>query len=110
MFETLQQALQSGSIALLESRLAARVYLSLFTGENGYYGTDQTLSILSRFFALHQPLGFQRTQGRPTAPAPYMVGNLQYMQRGQRASASVYLSLSGSSGSWKVTQITITKR
>ncbi len=110
MFEKIQDALATGSTSLLESRLAAKVYLSLFTGENGYYSTDQTLSILSRFFALHVPMGFQRTQGRASAPAPYLVGSLQYQQRGLRASATVYLSLSASSGSWKVNQITITRR
>lgn len=108
---SIEDAITQRDLQQLARSFSSKVYLTLFTGENGWYSAEQSYFILRNFFATHTPLSLVLTPSGGAGGAPYGVGTLHYMTRGRRASAQIFVSLvRGENGEFKLNQITIASR
>jgi hypothetical protein len=107
----IEDAITQRDVQQLARSFSSKVYLTLFTGENGWYSAEQSYFILRNFFATHTPLSLALTPSAGAGGAPYAVGTLHYMTRGRRASAQIFVSLvRNDNGEYKLNQITIASR
>ncbi|MDH7515765.1 MAG: DUF4783 domain-containing protein [Bacteroidota bacterium] len=110
VFSAAEAAIAGGELQGITGFLHAKVFLTLATGENGYYSAEQTLFILRNFFRQHAPLGFSFGNTKIGAESAYGVGFLRYVKRGQQGTAQVFLSLTRTEQGWRIDQITIARR
>lgn len=105
-----KDALSSGNIRFLESRLGHKVYLNLFTGINGYYSSEQAYLILESFFSTYTPISFSYSSRNFSIRNPYGFGPFTYERRGRRGSAEMFVSLALVDERWVINQITVASR
>jgi len=105
-----KDALSSGNIRFLESRLGHKVYLNLFTGINGYYSSEQAYLILESFFSTYTPISFSYSSRNFSIRNPYGFGPFTYERRGRRGNAEMFVSLALVNDRWVINQITIASR
>ncbi len=108
---TIEDAIQQRDVQLLARSFSSKVYITLFTGENGWYSAEQSYFILRNFFSTHTPLSLSLTPSGAASGTPYGVGTLLYMSRGRRSSAQIFVSLVRTdSGDFRLNQITVASR
>lgn len=106
----LEDAINTANIGTISSFLSSKVYVSLFTGENGYFSSNQTYFILKKFFEEYRVLSFAYNSMSATSTNPYGVGQYQFLQRGIRNSAQLYISLQQNENGWRLNHITVSLR
>lgn len=106
-FENIIDALNSKNISALAQYFSSQVYLSLRTGEKGYYSNNQSFYLLDKFFSIYNPMGFQTTNRVMTGFYPYLSGKLFCKIRGIVEAYQTYISLNWNGSRWEITQITI---
>lgn len=104
-----ETAFQSSNLSTLQTMFAGRVYVSFFTGENGYFSSNQTYFILKKFFENYHVISFTFQTINSESVNPYGVGQYLYLYRGLKNSVQLYLSLHRSDGGWKINQITLSQ-
>lgn len=104
------EALAHGDTKGLQRYFSGKVFLTLPTGENGYYSGEQSFFILRNFLSVHTPFAFEFTTTNVSSESVYGVGALKYTKRGQRGTAQVFVSLAASDRGWRINQITIAQR
>jgi hypothetical protein len=104
------EAIASGDSRSISAQLNAKVFLTLFTGESGYYSAEQATYILRNFFQAHIAVSFSFHNTNVTGESAFGVGTLTFTKRGQRGSAQVFISLAAGKQSWRITQITVAQR
>ncbi|MCB2205460.1 DUF4783 domain-containing protein [bacterium] len=105
-----KDALSSGNIRFLKSKLGHKVYLNLFTGINGYYSSEQAYLILESFFSTYIPISFSYSSRNFSIRNPYGFGPFTYERRGRRGSAEMFVSLAQVDERWVINQITVASR
>ncbi len=105
-----KDALSSGNIRFLKTRLGHKVYLNLFTGINGYYSSEQAYLILESFFSTYTPISFSYSSRNFSIRNPYGFGPFTYERRGRRGSAEMFVSLALVNERWVINQITVASR
>ncbi|MBL0173804.1 MAG: DUF4783 domain-containing protein [Ignavibacteria bacterium] len=106
----IEGALASGDSRSLLPFLNAKMFLTLFTGESGYYSAEQAAFILRNFFHTHSSIGCSFHNTNVGDDSAFGVGTLTFVKRGQRGSAQVFVSLAAGKGGWRITQITVAQR
>ena len=104
------EAFASGDSRSIGTQLNPKVFLTLFTGENGYYSAEQTTFILRNFFNTHAAVTFSFHNTNVTGESAFGVGTFLFMKRGQRGTAQVFISIAAGKPSWRITQITVAQR
>jgi hypothetical protein len=103
-------ALSTGEARTMLRFFHSKVFLTLLSGENGYYSAEQSYFILRNFFAAHNSAGFSWTGTNLSDQSAWGVGTLRYLKRGQRGNAQVFVSLTRGDQGWRINQLTIAKR
>ena len=107
LFDRIQRLITSGSVEGLLADLAPTVDMNIVGEEPGRYSSNQAASILSRFFLARKPLAFSFTSVADAVPLPYATGPLSSIQRGNRETAQVYVSLRRIGSRWRIAQLNI---
>ena len=110
VLDEIEDAFKSGNVSVLRGLLAKKVFLNLFTGQNGLYSKDQTYFIMKNFFSNQPVKTFSFTRRADSADSPYAVGILKFRKPGMRSAAQVFISLTELQNEWVVNQITIALR
>ena len=110
ILDDMEQAISAGNVNTIRAFLAKKVFLNLFTGENGLYSSDQSYFILKNFFSNQPVKSFVITRRADSADSPYAVGILRFRKSGMKSTAQVFISLTETNGEWAVNQITIALR
>ncbi len=110
VFDKIESACTGGDPNLLSPLLAPKIYLNLFSGENGHFSANQAYFILRKFFAEHRVLSCSLPTRSVRTSVPYATGRIQYLYRGVRGAALIYAALSRTDERWLLTQLTISTR
>ncbi len=110
VFNQIEEAFTNGNVNMLRAFLGKKIFVNLFTGENGLFSNDQTYFIMKKFF-FDQPIKvFSFTRKASGADSPYGVGILKFRKPGMRSTAQVFISLTEMDDEWVINQITIALR
>ena len=110
VLSAVSDAFAAADTKTLRQYLNSKVFLTLFTGESGYFSSEQSFFILRNFLSAHVPFSFGFTNTNIGTESAYGVGTLRYMKRGHRAAAQVFVSLTLSDQGWRINQVTIAQR
>lgn len=106
-FENIISGLNDGNVTQISRYFASQVYLSLKSGERGYYSSNQTYYLIDNFFKLYEPVSFQSISKMTESSTPYLSGKLFSRFKGSIEVFQVYLNLAWNGYRWEITQISI---
>lgn len=106
-FENVIDGLNTGNIAQISRYFSSQVYLSLRSGERGYYSNNQAYYLIDNFFRIYAPISFQTTSRMMESNTPYLAGKLFCRFKGSIEVFQLYLSLYWNGYRWEITQISI---
>lgn len=107
IFGEIESGINSGNVSSISGFLSQHTYFSLSNGTSGYYSSNQAYYVLEDFFKIYQVISCRLQNIQPDDTNPYATGIYNYDFKGKREKAQVYISLKKSSGTWKISQITI---
>ena len=107
ILKDIENGLNNGDISYLSMFLSSQTYLNLSNGVNGYYSSNQAFYVLEDFLKTHQVAEFKFNDVQLDEGDVCGTGTYQYIFRGKRENAQVYVSLKHLGKKWKITQITI---
>lgn len=106
VFDKIIDGINKGSVLEFSEYLSSQVYISLNTGEKGYYSKNQIVYILQNYFNIYKPSNFRITSRLFNSTNPYFAGKFTYSQRGKIGNVQVYIGLSLVDNRWEITQLT----
>jgi len=106
-FENIINGLVSGNTNNISRYFAPQVYVSLRSGERGYYSSNQAYYLLDNFFKIYSPINFQTTSRMIEGSMPYLSGRLFCRFKGSMETYQVYLNLNWNGFRWEITQLSI---
>jgi len=106
IFTDIERAFSSGNSSYISEYFPSQIYLSLSTGVNGFYSSNQAYYILQDFFQLYQPISFKFTQ-RSEAENGFATGVFTFESKNKKGSAQIFISVEYSGAKWKIPLITI---
>ena len=106
IFSDIERTFSSGNISLISEYFPSQIYLSLSTGVNGFYSSNQAYYILQDFFQLYQPIAFKYTQ-RSESENGFATGVFTFESKNKKGTAQVFISVEFSGAKWKISLITI---
>ncbi|MCX8010375.1 MAG: DUF4783 domain-containing protein [Ignavibacteria bacterium] len=107
IFDRIVEGFEDGNISRVASSFSSQIYLSLNSGERGYYSSSQAYYILQNYFKIYRVISFKLTSRLVNSPTPYCAGKLYYSFKGTKNTAQVYIGLTLIENKWEITQITI---
>lgn len=107
VFQKLEKNIATGAIRSIMGFIGPQVFIEVTGGENGYYSSNQAVSLLQSFFAQRKPLSFNFSNVNHRTPSPYATGRLTYLYKGIRESAQVYIALKQHDSKWVLSQFNI---
>lgn len=107
LFVKVEDGIATGNVDKFSNYFAEKTFLSLSSGINGYYSSNQAYYVLKDFLRIYQPLEFRLNNIVTEGSVPFASGNLRYYSKGIRSKAVVFVTLRKSDDTWKITQITI---
>ncbi|MDP3684259.1 MAG: DUF4783 domain-containing protein [Ignavibacteria bacterium] len=106
IFSDIERTFSSGNISLISSYFPSQIYLSLSSGVNGFYSSNQAYYILQDFFQIYQPINFKFTQ-QSDSENGFATGIFTFENRNKKGTAQVFISVEFSGAKWKISLITI---
>jgi len=106
IFSDIERTFSSGNISLISEYFPSQIYLSLSSGVNGFYSSNQAFYILQDFFQLNQPITFKYTQ-RSESKSGFATGIFTFENKNKKGTAQVFISVEYSGAKWKISLITI---
>ncbi len=106
-FENIIDGFNNGTVNQISRYFSGKVYLSLRTGERGYYSSNQAYYLIENFFRIYQPVNFQVTSRMIESSSPYLAGKLYCRFKSSIEIFQIYLNLFWNGSRWEVTQISI---
>jgi len=106
IFADIERAFSTGNIGVIAGYFSSQIYLSLSTGVNGFYSSNQAYYILQDFFQLYQPIAFKYTQ-RSESENGFVTGMFSFESKNKKGTAQIFISVEYSGAKWKIPQITI---
>lgn len=107
LIENISINIAEGNIDQLSNYFSKQVYVSLKTGERGFYSNNQSYYVVQNFMRIYEPLSFQLTSKLTESVSPYLAGKLICRHKGSIETCQVYISLSWNGVNWEISQITI---
>ncbi len=107
ILKDIEESLKSSDVSALSEFLSSQTYLSLSNDVSGYYSANQAYYMLEDFFEEHQAAGFKFSDVQAEDDNVYGTGTYEYIVKGKKESAQVYISLKRTGKKWKITQISI---
>lgn len=106
IFTQISDGISKGEIGLFSEYFSNQTYLSLSSGQSGYYSASQAFYILQDYFRIHQAVQFRFT-AKNLQKLPYATGVFQYESGGRKRNAQVFISLMQQAKVWQISQLTI---
>ncbi|MCK9426923.1 MAG: DUF4783 domain-containing protein [Ignavibacteriaceae bacterium] len=106
IFSDIEKTFSSGNISLISGYFPSQIYLSLSSGINGFYSSNQAFYILQDFFQFYQPIAFKFTQ-RSESENGFATGTFSFEYKNKKGTAQVFISVEYSGAKWKISLITI---
>jgi hypothetical protein len=106
VFEDIISGIESGNVSVFANYFSKQIYISLNSGERGYYSSNQAFYVLQNYFNIYKPIGFKVSTRLINSLTPYCAGKLIYSFKGIKESAQVYIGLSWTNDTWEISQIT----
>ncbi len=107
VMRSVEKAIADGSPSSLLPYFEGPVYINITGGEQGYFSTNQAISILQNYFNQRKPISFFFSNVSERALAPYATGRFSFLWKGNRESAQVYVAFSQQRSRWIVAQLNI---
>lgn len=101
------EAISSGNISVLSNDFARQIYLSLKTGEKGYFSNNQAFYLLQNLFSIYEPIEFYSSSKFSESSTPYIAGKLYTQFKGKIEVLQVYVGYFWNGKKWEITQISI---
>lgn len=102
-----EEGIRSGSVKTFRDELGTVVSVSIGSVERSSLSTNQTISVLADFFAIRKTISFHFSLVELKRPAPYATGRVVCIQKGNKESAQIYISLSMQDSRWVISQFNI---
>lgn len=102
--QEIESGIDAGEVKLLAKYLGSKTYFSFLDGTTGYYSSNQAFYVLQNFFNIYSAISFQVENIGDNGS--YATGIYNYIFKGKKDSANVYISFKQIGGEWKITQIT----
>lgn len=106
VFEHIISGIESGNVSGFANFFSKQIYISLNSGERGYYSSNQAFYVLKNYFNIYKPIDFRVSTRLINSLTPYCAGKLIYSFRGIKESVQVYIGLSWTNDNWEISQIT----
>jgi hypothetical protein len=103
----IEEGIKNGDINKLTGYFASQPYISLLSGVNGYYSSNQTYYILQDFFQNFKVVSFKFDNKKFEENVVYGTGEYFYERKGKRESAYLYVTLNKIGNKWFILQISI---
>ena len=107
VFHELEKFIADGAVKPLVGYIGSQVYLDMSGGDHGYFSSNQALSLLESYFVQRKTVSFKFLNVNQRAPSPFATGKLEYLYKGSKESAQVYVALTKRDSLWIMTQFTI---
>ncbi len=107
IFRKIEHGIQTSALDEYKDELGAMVSIAIGSGERGYFSMNQAVSVLASYFSGRRSISFEFSRIHEKGPAPYATGRFIYVQKGNRESAQVYVSLTRQNARWVISQFNI---
>lgn len=107
IFSAVSTGLMSGEVTSFGRSLAPQVYISLRTGEHGYFSTNQASVLLEYFLRTRKISNLVFSTIGENAAIPYATGSAMLLYRGSRQLVQVYVAVARIGDQWLITQLNI---
>jgi hypothetical protein len=107
IFAAVSKGLMSGEVASFGQSLAPQVYVSLRTGEHGYFSTNQASVLLEYFLRTRKISNLVFSTISENATIPYATGSATLLYKGNRQLVQVYVAVARTGDQWFITQLNI---
>lgn len=106
VFEKIIEGIEAANVSIFAHYFGKQVYISLNSGERGYYSSNQAYYVLQNYLNIYKPINFKISTRLLNSITPYCAGRLVYNFKGVRETVQVYISLTLTENNWEITQIT----
>ena len=103
----IEEGIKEGDIKKLTHYFAEQPYISLLSGVNGYYSSNQAYYIIEEFFKNFRVVSFKFENKKFEENVVYGTGEYYYERKGKRESALLYITLNKTGNKWAISQISI---
>lgn len=107
LFKNIENGINSSNIDIFSASFSEKTYISLISGNSGYYSPGQSYYVLRDFLNSNKPFSFKLISMVSHSSSPFASGVLRYSVRGIRKQAMVFISLRYAGDHWRIAQITI---
>lgn len=107
LFIKIEEGLNTGAVDKFSKYFSGKNYISLTSGNSGYYSSNQSYYVIKDFLSVYQPISFKLTNTVLDSNNPFASGILKYNNKGIRGTATVFISLQYADNQWRISQITI---
>ncbi|MFC2135894.1 DUF4783 domain-containing protein [Bacteroidota bacterium] len=107
IFRNFEEGINSSNIDVFSNYFSEKTYISLVSGNTGYFSPGQSYYVLRDFLNSYKPLNFKLVSKVSHTLSPFASGVLRYSIRGIRRQAMVFISLKCTGDHWSIVQITI---
>jgi len=103
----IEEGIKEGNVSKLTGYFASQPYISLLSGVNGYYSSNQAYYILEEFFQNYKVVSFKFVNKKFEENVVYGTGEYYYERKGKRESAYLYITINKIGNKWNISQISI---
>ncbi len=107
IIKSVEEGIRTGSIAKFGNTFGTVVSVSIGSVDQGSLSTNQTISILADYFAILKAISFHFSLVVLNRPVPYATGRFMCIQKGNKESVQIYISLTRQNSRWVISQFNI---
>jgi hypothetical protein len=107
IIKKVEEGIQNESVKAFGDELGTVVSISIGSVEHSSLSANQTISILTDYFAIRRTVSFHFSLVEIKKPAPYATGRLVCIQKGNKESVQIYISLTMQDSRWVISQFNI---
>ncbi len=101
------EAFETRKFEKLESVISLRVFLSVGNAYVGYYGSAQSINIISDYLSPLKFYSFKLVSKSQKDDLGYLSGKIYFSANTKRKTKEVFLTIKKLDGNWQITQITV---
>jgi hypothetical protein len=107
IFYRIEEGISGRAVDKFSNYFSNKNFLSLSSGNSGYYSSNQSFYVIKDYLSIYQPLTFKLDNIVTDSSTPFASGVLKYSSKGIRGTATVFISLQFEENQWRISQITI---
>lgn len=103
----IEHGILNSTLTSTSAYFANQVLVNISGAENGYFSSNQVLSVLQNYFANRKLVSFEFSRFSDQGSAPYATGRYTFANRGNKESAQIYVALTQQDSRWVISQFNI---